>query len=94
MKTLDVVWTSQFKRDYKSAMRRHLDISLLDDIIRRLAHGETLPPKNKDHALVGRWHGYRECHVRPDWLLIYRLENDVLVLALARTGTHSDLFGL
>lgn len=75
MNHLDIVWTSQFKKDYK------------------LAGGEQLPEKNKDHALTGNWTGHRECHIQPDWLLVYRIENDLLILTLARTGTHSDLFG-
>ena len=85
--------TSQFKKDYKLAMKRGLDISLLEDIIAKLALGESLPEKNRDHALTGDWVGHRECHIQPDWLLIYRMEGDVLVLTLARTGSHSDLFG-
>lgn len=89
----DIVWTSQFKKDYKLAMKRHLKIELLDDIIRLLAAGEELPQKNKDHPLTGDWVGHRECHIQPDWLLVYRVEDDVLVLTLSRTGTHSDLFG-
>ena len=89
----DIVWTTKFKRDYKLAMKRHLDIELLDDIIRMLSRGETLPEKNKDHELSGNWAGFRECHIQPDWLLVYRIEDDVLVLTLVRTGTHSDLFG-
>ena len=88
-----IVWTTQFKKDYKLALKRHLDIELLDNIIRSLARGETLPEKNRDHALTGDWVGHRECHILPDWLLVYRIEDDVLVLTLARTGTHSDLFG-
>ncbi len=89
----DVVWTTKFKKDYKLALKRHMDIALLDDIIRALSYGDVLPKKNKDHALTGDWAGYRECHILPDWLLIYRLEDDVLVLTLTRTGTHGDLFG-
>ena len=89
----DIVWTSQFKKDYKLALKRHLNIDLLDDIIRALSRGETLPEKNKDHPLSGDWTGHRECHIQPDWLLVYRIEDDVLVLTLARSGTHSDLFG-
>ena len=92
-KHLDIVWTNQFKKDYKLAMKRHLDIDLLDDIIRKLASSEQLPEKNKDHALTGNWVGHHECHIQPDWLLVYRIENDLLVLTLSRTGTHSDLFG-
>ena len=90
---LDVVITTQFKKDYKLAIKRNLKIGLLEDIIAALAMGEVLPEKNKAHALNGDWIGHRECHILPDWLLVYRVENDVLVLTLARTGTHSDLFG-
>lgn len=84
--------TSQFKKDYKLAMKRGLDISLLEDIIAKLALGESLPEKNRDHALSGNWNGYWECHILPDWLLIYKLEDNILILTLARTGTHSNLF--
>ena len=84
--------TSQFKKDYKLAMKRGLDISLLEDIIAKLALGESLPEKNRDHALSGNWNGYRECHILPDWLLIYKLEDNILILTLARIGTHSNLF--
>ena len=87
-----IVWTARFKKDYKLAMKRNLNINLLDDIIRALSRGETLPEKNKDHELTGNWAGHRECHITGDWLLIYRIDDDVLVLTLARTGTHSDLF--
>lgn len=87
----DIVWTTKFKKDYKLAIKRHMDIGLLDDIIRALSRGEKLPEKNKDHELTGDWVGHRECHIQPDWLLIYRIEDDVLVLTLARTGSHSDL---
>ena len=90
---LDIVWTSQFKKDYKLAMKRGQSIDLLDNVIRLLAKGEPLPETNRDHALSGNWIGHRECHILPDWLLVYRVENDILVLTLARTGTHSDLFG-
>ena len=89
----EIVWTTKFKKDYKLAIKRHLDIDLLDDIIRALSRGETLPEKNKDHELSGNWVGHRECHVQPDWLLVYRIDNDILVLTLASTGTHSDIFG-
>ena len=88
----EIVWTARFKKDYKLAMKRNLNINLLDDIIRALSRGETLPEKNKDHELTGNWAGHRECHITGDWLLIYRIDDEVLVLTLARTGTHSDLF--
>ncbi|HHX54442.1 MAG TPA: type II toxin-antitoxin system YafQ family toxin [Clostridiales bacterium] len=87
----DIIWTSQFKKDYRLALKRNLDINLLDEIIRKLSRGEPLPEKNRDHALTGNWNGYRECHIQPDWLLVYRIQNDLLVLTLIRTGTHSDL---
>lgn len=85
--------TTQFKKDYKLAIKRRLEISRLEDLVAALAMGEPLPEKHRDHALTGNWVGYRECHILPDWLLVYRIEDDVLVLTLARTGTHSDLFG-
>lgn len=85
--------TSQFKKDFKLAMKRGLNIDLLETVIATLALGEPLPDKNKDHALTGNWIGHRKCHILPDWLLIYRIEEEVLILILARSGTHSDLFG-
>lgn len=91
-KERDVVWTARFKKDYKLALKRHLNIRLLDDVVRALAKDEILPEKYKDHALIGDYAGYRECHIQPDWLLVYRLEDDFLVLILFRTGSHSDLF--
>lgn len=84
--------TKQFKRDYKLAIKRGFEIKLLKDIIKSLAMGETLSDKYKNHALTGRWIGYNECHILPNWLLIYRIEDDILVLTLSRTGSHSDLF--
>ena len=86
--------TTQCKKDYKLARRRGLNMDLLKDVVTRLANGEPLDPRHKDHPLSGEWSGHRECHIQPDWLLIYRYENDILVLALTRTGTHSDLFNL
>jgi len=85
--------TTQFKKDFKLAKKRGLKLELLREVITVLAMGEALPEKNKDHALTGNWIGHRECHILPDWLLVYRLEDEVLVLTLTRTGTHSDLFG-
>ena len=89
---LTVKFTTQFRKDYKLAMKRGLRIALLEEVVERLAMGESLPEKNRDHALSGNWNGYRECHILPDWLLIYKLEDNVLILTLARTGTHSNLF--
>ena len=88
-----VKFTTQFRKDYKLAIKRGLKIELLEEVVALLATGTPLPEKNKDHALSGDWAGHRDCHILPDWLLIYRIEDDVLVLTLARTGTHSDLFG-
>lgn len=85
--------TTQFKKDYKLSIKRGLKIELLEEIISSLANGVPLPEKNNDHALGGNWNGHRECHILSDWLLVYRVENDVLVLTLVRAGTHSDLFG-
>ena len=78
---------------YKLAMKRGQDIELLERVIADLAMGIPLPEKSRDHALSGNWVGHRECHVLPDWLLIYRIDGDVLVLTLSRTGSYSDLFG-
>ena len=82
--------TSRFKKDARLAEKRGLPIPLLTEIIKTLAAGKPLPVKNKDHALTGDWEGYRECHIMPDWLLIYKIEENVLLLTLTRTGTHSD----
>ena len=90
---LTVKPTNVFKKDYKLAMKRGLKIELLDDIIEKLATGQELSVENRDHELTGNWKGHRECHILSDWLLIYRIEENVLILTLSRTGTHSDLFG-
>jgi mRNA interferase YafQ len=87
-----VKMTSKFKKDYKLAMKRGYNQSLLKTVITQLAAGEQMSEQYRDHTLSGNWSGYRECHVTPDWLLIYKLERDILVLTLTRTGTHSDLF--
>lgn len=84
--------SSRFKKDYKLAKKRGHDMSLLKEAIEILANGEQLPEKYLDHALTGDYKDYRECHIQPDWLLIYRIEKDLLILSLTRTGTHSDLF--
>jgi len=90
-----VKWSTRFKKDYKLAMKRGYDIKLLDGVIRLIAKGDQqqrLIDEYNDHELSGDWKGHRELHVQSDWLLIYYLEDDVLVLTLSRTGTHSDLF--
>ena len=73
-------------------LKRGFDISLLTDIIKKLAAGEPLPEKNREHQLSGDYTGCRECHITPDWLLIYEVDGDELILYLTRTGSHSDLF--
>ncbi|MDY6272252.1 MAG: type II toxin-antitoxin system YafQ family toxin [Selenomonadaceae bacterium] len=88
----EVKTTSQFRREYKLAMKRGFDIGLLDDVIKKLSMGEPLPEKNRDHALSGKLAAYRECHILSDWLLIYQIRENVLILTLSRTGSHSDLF--
>ena len=74
-------------------MKSNLDMDLLDDVIRSLANQEELDPKYKGHPLSGNWKAFMECHIRPEWLLIYKIANDKLILTLARTGSHSNLFG-
>ena len=90
--SLQVQWTTQFKKDYKLAMKRGRNMDELDNTIRLLANETPLPQKNCDHALTGNFKGFRECHVEPDWLLIYAVQKNVLTLTLFRTGSHSDLF--
>ena len=87
-----VIFTNKFKKDYKQAIKKKLDISKLDEVILLLAEDENLPKKYYDHALTGNWIGFRECHIEPDWLLIYKKNDKVLTLILSRTGSHSDLF--
>ena len=87
-----IAQTNAFKRDLKAMIKRGVDISLLDEIVTTLASGEPLDFKYRDHPLTGNYKGSRECHIKPDWLLIYCVENDVLILTLMRTGSHSDLF--
>lgn len=87
-----LVLTGRFKRGLKLAKKRGLNISLLEDIVERLLNKIPLEIKNRDHALDGDYKGYRECHIQPDWLLIYLIEDDILTLTLIDTGTHTDLF--
>ena len=84
--------SNQFKKDLKLAAKRGYKIELLTDVVKKLANGETLDPKYKDHPLSGNFGFYRECHIQPDWLLIYEIDGCELILYLTRTGTHSDLF--
>lgn len=87
-----IMATGKFKKDLKLMLKRGYDMKLLDEIVTKLSRGEQLPPKNKDHNLSGNYSGKRECHITPDWLLIYEIDQEVLYLYLTRTGTHSDLF--
>ena len=84
--------TVKFQKDLKRIKKRGYDLSLITAILKKLAAGEPLPEKNRDHQLTGNYVGCRECHITPDWLLIYRVEGNEL--RLARTGTHADLFGM
>ena len=88
----EIVPSNQFRKDLKLAQKRGYDIDKIKKVISALAGGETLEAKYRDHALTGDYNGFRECHIQPDWLLIYQISGDRLILFLARTGTHSDLF--
>lgn len=85
-------WTNQYKKDVKLAKKRNYNISELLEVVKKLSFGLPLEEKYKDHALEGNWKNHRELHIRPDWLLIYQIKDDILILELSRTGTHSDLF--
>lgn len=88
----EVKFTTQFKKDIKLALKQGKDTEKLFAVIEKLANGEVLEPKFRDHDLTGNYKGCRECHVEPDWLLIYEFMGDVLVLVLYRIGSHSALF--
>ena len=83
--------SSKFRKDLKRLLKRGLDRQKLLEVVRLLASGQPLPPKHKDHALTGDLAGLRDCHIQNDWVLLYKIEDLVLVLTLVRTGTHSDL---
>ena len=89
-----IIFSGQYKKDLKLARRRNLPENELNDVIFKLASDIPLPSEKKDHPLSGNYSGYRECHIQPDWLLIYRKKDDgeLHLLDLVRTGTHSDLF--
>ena len=84
--------SARFDRDLARAIRRGLDAEELNIIVRKLRNDEPLDPKHKDHPLKGKYKGHRECHINPDWLLVYKKLKEELVLQLVRTGTHSDIF--
>jgi mRNA interferase YafQ len=87
---LDVRYSTRFKKDFKTCVKRGCQMGRLQQVIDTLRIPDTLPPKNSDHNLSGNYLGYRECHIEPDWLLIYRLDESELLLH--RTGSHADLF--
>ncbi|MXP76867.1 type II toxin-antitoxin system mRNA interferase toxin, RelE/StbE family [Lachnospiraceae bacterium WCA-9-b2] len=87
-----VKFTTAYKKAYKLMKKRGLDISLLDEVVNLLRQGRQLEERYHDHGLTGDLAGFRECHIKPDWLLIYLIENDILTLTLIDTGSHSDLF--
>lgn len=89
---MEIRTTSKFRKDLKLAKKKGLNIALLQEVVDVLASGEKLSEKHHDHALTGDWESFRECHIQPDWLLIYKISGDSLILTLVRTGTHSDLF--
>ncbi len=87
-----IVSSNQFKKDLKLAKKRGLNLKPLSSVVNTLAEGKALDEKYRDHSLSGEYRGFRECHIEPDWLLIYRIDGKELELFLFRTGTHSDLF--
>ena len=88
---LKISFTNQYLKDLALMKRRNLPKSELDEVVKLLSEEKPLSSKHKDHALKGNFIGYRECHIRPDWLLIYKIDKRILTLLLIRTGTHSDL---
>ena len=90
----ELILTGKFKKSLKLAKKRGLDLKLLDKVITMLQNDIPLEEKYRDHELKGKYQGFRERHIQPDWLLIYLKENDVLILTLVDTGTHADLFNL
>ena len=89
---LDIVLSNQFKKDLKLIVKRGYKLEKLNKVVDKLASNIKLEDKNRDHLLTGNYTGFRECHVEPDWLLVYRIDGNELILFLSRTGTHSDLF--
>lgn len=90
--TLEVKTTSKFKKDYKLIKKQNKNIGLLKEIVKKLSRCQILEEKYRDHELTGKYKGFRECHIQPDWLLVYLVDNGNLTLTLTRTGSHSDLF--
>jgi len=88
----EVRFTTAYKKSYKLMRKRGLDVTLLDEVVDTLRQGKQLDEKYCDHGLSGNFVGFRECHIKPDWLLVYLIENDILTLTLVDTGSHSDIF--
>jgi mRNA interferase YafQ len=89
---LELVVTNQFKKDLKRIRKQGKDLDLLKDVLQMLLEEQVLDIKYRDHALTGNYIGFRECHIQPDWLLVYMINHDELLLTASRTGSHSDLF--
>ena len=89
---LELIMTNQFKKDLKRVKKRGKDLSLLKEVLQLLREEQILEEKYRDHALTGDYIGFRECHVQPDWLFVYAIRKEELILTAARTGSHSDLF--
>lgn len=90
----ELILTSKFNKSLKLAKRRGLNLDLLDQVVTMLQNNIPLQEKYRDHELKGKYQGFRECHIQPDWLLIYLKDNDVLTLTLVDTGSHTDLFNM
>jgi len=90
---LKIEFTTRFKKDYKRIQKQEFfNKREFDYVVGKLANQDPLEPKYCDHELKGEYVGHRECHIKPDWLLVYKIKDDILILTLTRTGTHSDLF--
>jgi mRNA interferase YafQ len=89
----DIHYSSKFKKDVKRCQKQNKDMDMFKHIHELLINDKNLPAKNKDHELIGNWNGFRECHIEPDWLLIYRRDKKNKLLEYARMGSHSELFG-
>ena len=89
-----IIYKTKFLKDLKRLKKQGKNLAKLEKIIEIIANDKPLPPKNRDHALIGNWKDHRDCHIEPDWVLIYKKEQDVLILELTRTGSHADLLDL
>lgn len=85
--------TNQFKKDYKKILKQGLDENKFIEVLKLLCTGTPLPQKYNDHPLIGKYKGYRDCHIAPDWILVYKTEKKISLITLQRTGSHSKLFG-